>query len=127
MLDASAGVEIALQTPIGRRLQSRLPSQAVAWAPEHYYAETVAFFRREALQQRYDPARLQVALDSLLAAPLRRVSVRPLVPEAWALRHNLTIADALYVVVAQHLSAPLVTADLKLAGAPTLPVVTITP
>jgi len=43
------------------------------------------------------------------------------------LRHNLTIADALYVVVAQHLSAPLVTADLKLAGAPTLPVVTITP
>jgi predicted nucleic acid-binding protein len=39
----------------------------------------------------------------------------------------MTIADALYVVVARHLDAPLVTTDLKLAGAPRLPVTTITP
>jgi predicted nucleic acid-binding protein len=127
VLDASAGVEIALQTPIGRRLGSSLPSQAVAWTPEHYYVEAVAVFRRLALQQRYDPTRLRVALDRLLDAPLRRVSVRPLIAEAWAMRHNLTIADALYVVVAQHVGAPLVTADLKLARAPALPVATITP
>lgn len=43
------------------------------------------------------------------------------------MRHNLTIADALYVVVAQHLAAPVVTTDLKLAGAPGLHVTTITP
>ena len=53
--------------------------------------------------------------------------MRPLIPEAWRLRHNVTVADALYVVVAQHLGAAIVTTDLKLADAPALPVVTITP
>jgi predicted nucleic acid-binding protein len=66
-------------------------------------------------------------MERLLAAPVRRVSVRPLVAEGWQLRHNLTVADALYVVVAKHLNAPLVTTDNKLAAAPTLPVATITP
>ena len=83
--------------------------------------------RRDELNQRYDPARVQAALDRLLSAPARRVSVKRLMTEAWILRHNLTVADALYVVVAQHLSAPLVTTDLRLANAPTLPVTTITP
>jgi predicted nucleic acid-binding protein len=127
VLDASAGVELALQTPVGRRLQERIPAGATTWVPEHYFAETVAVLRRHELNHGYDPARIHVALDRLLATPVRRVSVRPLIPEAWRLRHNLTVADALYVVVAQHLSAALVTSDLKLAGAPDLPVVTITP
>lgn len=98
----------------------------MTWVPEHYYTEAVAVLRRDEIHQRYDPARIQVALDRLLLAPARRVSVKPLVTEAWLLRHNLTVADALYVVIAQHLNAPLVTADLKLAGAPGLTVATIT-
>lgn len=126
VLDASAGVELALQTPIGRRLQAKIPAGAMTWVPEHYYTEAVAVLRRDEIHQRYDPARIQVALDRLLLAPARRVSVKPLVTEAWLLRHNLTVADALYVVIAQHLNAPLVTADLKLAGAPGLTVATIT-
>lgn len=44
-----------------------------------------------------------------------------------ALRHNLTIADALYVVIAGHLEGSLVTADRRLANAPGLPVRAITP
>jgi predicted nucleic acid-binding protein len=43
------------------------------------------------------------------------------------MRPNLTIADALYVVVAQHLQAPLVTSDFRLAGAPNLGIDIITP
>jgi predicted nucleic acid-binding protein len=39
----------------------------------------------------------------------------------------MTVADALYVVVANHLGADLVTTDLKLANSPTLPVSTVTP
>jgi predicted nucleic acid-binding protein len=53
--------------------------------------------------------------------------VKPLLVEAWTLRHNLTIADALYVVVASHLKAALVTADRRLANSPGLPVTTIVP
>lgn len=127
VLDASAGVELALQTPIGRRLQAKIPAGATTWVPEHYYAETTAVLRRDDINKRLDPARIQVALDRLLPAPARRVSVKPLVVEAWRLRHNLTIADARYVVVAQHLDAELVTTDLRLANSPGLPVSTITP
>ncbi|MDQ3304760.1 MAG: type II toxin-antitoxin system VapC family toxin, partial [Actinomycetota bacterium] len=47
--------------------------------------------------------------------------------DAWLLRHNMTVTDALYVVVAKHLGADLVTTDLKLANSPTLPVSTVTP
>jgi predicted nucleic acid-binding protein len=127
VLDASAGVELALQTPIGRQLQVKLPVGAVSWVPEHYFVEAAAVLRRLELRGTYDEARVQLAMDRLLAAPVRRVSVRPLVAEGWQLRHNLTVADALYVVVAKHLNAPLVTTDNKLAAAPTLPVATITP
>lgn len=42
-----------------------------------------------------------------------------IVPDAWSRRANLTVADALYVTLAQHLKAPL-TDDHKLAGAPGL-------
>ena len=127
VLDASAGVEIALQTPIGRQIQAKLPVGATSWAPEHYYAEAVAVLRRLEMNRQYDPARIQIALDRLLAAPIKRVLVKPLIPEAWPMRPNLTLGDALYVVVAQRLDASLVTSDLKLAGAPNLGVETITP
>lgn len=127
VLDASAGVELALQTPIGRRLHVKLPAGAVSWVPEHYFVEAVAVLRRLELHGPYDAVRVQLAMDRLLTAPVRRVSVRPLVAEGWQLRHNLTVADALYVVVAKHLNAPLVTTDNNLAAAPTLPVATITP
>ena len=127
VLDASAGVELALQTPIGRQLQVKLPAGAVSWVPEHYFVEAAAVLRRLELRGTYDEVRVQLAMERLVAAPVRRVSIRPLVAEGWQLRHNLTVADALYVVVAKHLNAPLVTTDNKLAAAPTLPVATITP
>jgi len=83
--------------------------------------------RRAEINGRHTEAQVRVALDRLLAAPVRRVSVRPLISEAWLLRHNLTIADSLYVVMATHLVADLVTTDLKLARSPKLQVATITP
>lgn len=42
-------------------------------------------------------------VDRLVALPTRRASVRTLASEAWALRHNITIGDALFVVMARHL------------------------
>jgi predicted nucleic acid-binding protein len=112
---------------MGRRLQTKIPTGATTWVPEHYYSEAPAVLRRDELNNRFDPARIQVALDRLLSAPTRRVSVKALLPEAWRLRHNLTVADALYVVVARHLGAELVTADQRLANTPGLGVPTITP
>lgn len=83
--------------------------------------------RRAEINGRHTEVQVRVALDRLLGAPLRRVSVRPLISEAWLLRHNVTVADSLYVVMAIHLGADLVTTDLKLANSPTIQVTTITP
>ena len=41
--------------------------------------------------------------------------------------HSITVAQAVYVVMARHLDSPMVTADLDLAGTPGLAVTTITP
>ncbi len=43
------------------------------------------------------------------------------------MRQNLTVADAVYVVLARRLNAPLVTADLRLAATPGLAVSTVVP
>jgi predicted nucleic acid-binding protein len=46
-----------------------------------------------------------------------RLPMSGLFPRVWELRHNLTAYDAMYVVCAEMLDAPLVTADRRMAGA----------
>lgn len=89
--------------------------------------EVGAVLRRAELAGHITAARATAALSRLLVAPTRRVQVRPLLGEAWKLRHNLTVPDALYVVLARHIGAPLVTADIKLANVPTLDITVIQP
>lgn len=127
VIDASAGVELLLATPVGRALQPRIPADAQWWTPEHYFSEVAGALRRLELGGTLQPARAAAAMASLEVAPINRVQVRPLLSDAWSKRHNLTIADALYVVVAEHLGAKLVTTDGNLARSPTLSVPTITP
>jgi len=61
------------------------------------------------------------ALGRLVRWPGYRYPLTPLLEEAWTYRHNLVIADALYVVLAVRLKADLITGDRRLANAPTLP------
>ena len=127
VLDASAGVELLLTTDAGQRLQSQLAAGAEWWVPEHYYVEVASALRRALINNRAPKARVLAAFQQLQAAPLRRAQVRPLLTEAWALKDNITLADAVYVVLAKHLNAALVTADLNLVNAPGLSVQTIHP
>ena len=123
VIDASAAVEIATDSAYGRRLKALLPPGARLWAPEHIYAEAMSALRRlSVIQAKLPDAKARLALDKLLALPITRVNIRLLMPEAWELRHNVSSGDALYVVVAQHLNGPLLTADQRLASAPNLPV-----
>ena len=39
VLDASAGVDLLLDTAVGRQLTTQLPHGATWWVPEHYYLE----------------------------------------------------------------------------------------
>jgi len=51
--------------------------------------------------------------------------VSGLADQAWSLRANITFPDACYVALAQALDCPLLTTDMKLVNAPTLPVPTL--
>lgn len=125
VLDASAGVELLLRSPIGAALEPKVPG-GIAWVPEIYFAEVAAGLRRLELAGTITALRASAGLDELLVAPLRRAQVKPLLSEAWTLRHRVTVADALYVVLARHLGAPVVTTDVRLTKAPNLGVRTIT-
>ena len=127
VLDASAGVEILLLTPAGRSLLAKLPLDAEEWVPELYFAEVAAALRHHAIHDRYPRGRIELALGRLLTSPVRRARVRPLLAEARELRQSLTVAGAIYVVMARHLDAALVTADLDLAATPGLGVRTVVP
>lgn len=127
VLDASAGVEILLLSPTGRRLLAKLPQDTEEWVPELYFAEVAAVLRSDVIHARYPVARIDAALGRLLTAPVHRVAVRPLLPEARSMPKTITVADAVYVVMARHLGASLATTDLRLAATPGLDVSTVLP
>lgn len=62
------------------------------------------------------------ALDELESWPLHMAQTKGLLRDAWALRQNVTVPDAVYVSLATHLNAPLLTDDLRLARSPAVTV-----
>jgi predicted nucleic acid-binding protein len=127
VLDASAGVELLLDTARGRALASQLPASGEWWVPEHYYLEVASALRRSAQRNVITRTQADDAFRMLERSIFNRAQVRPLLPDAWRRREAMTVADALYVALAEHLGATLVTADIRLAGAPSLGVPTIVP
>lgn len=126
VLDASAAVEIALWTDEGCRLASHLRFADEVVVPDHFHLECAAALRRMERRGELTPDDAQAALNQLLALRVRRADTAPLLPEAWSMRHNVTVADALYVVVARRLDVALITGDVRLARAPGLAVVVLT-
>jgi predicted nucleic acid-binding protein len=126
VLDASAGVEMLLETPLGQAIEAQLDPLAALWAPEHFYLEVMSTLRRT---ERHDLRAAQVheAFLGLRDEDVIRASLRPLLVAAWVRRGHLTVGDAFYVALAEAIGATLVTADLKLAASPHLPVPVITP
>ena len=122
VIDASAGVELAADTVRGRALRSLVPADAVPWVPEWFYVECGAVLRRWDLNGILTPTQIGQAIDALMAWPLRITQVRGLFDDAWRMRANVTFADAVYVALAAHLGADLLSDDRRLANAPGLPV-----
>ena len=122
VIDASAGVELIADTTRGRALRELLPADAVPWVPGTFYLEVGTVLRRWDLNGILTPAQVSAALQHLTAWPIRVAQVRSLFMDAWRHRHNITFADATYVALAEHLSAPVLTGDQRLAETPKLPV-----
>ena len=122
IVDASAGVELLVDSVQGKRLRRLVPQGATLWVPELFYVEVGSVLRRWSINHVIPDTAIVEAIRRLRAWPLHRARVRELFDEAWKLRHNFTFADGLYVALAVQLDAPVLTGDLNLANAPNLPV-----
>ncbi len=120
VIDASAGVELAADTLRGRELRALLPHDAVPWFPEVFYVECGAVLRRWDLNAVITQVQVATAIDELMAWPLRITQVRGLFADAWRYRSNITFSDALYVALAEHLGASLLTDDHRFANTPSV-------
>jgi predicted nucleic acid-binding protein len=95
---------------------------------EHFHVEVAKVFRRDVRHGLLDDDQATQLVVALTEWPLQVVSVAPLLEEGWGLRHNVTVHDALYVVLTRHLpDAMLVSTDRNLPRAPGVDVAMITP
>ncbi len=117
--DASAVVEVVLNTSAGEGIADRLldPAETIA-APHLLDLEVLQVFRRYTLAGDLDSERGQQAIEDYADLSILRYPHEPLLPRVWELRHNLTAYDAAYVALAEILDAPLLTCDARLGGAP---------
>jgi len=127
VLDASAGVEIVLSTDIGVELARYVVEAAEVVVPDHFHLEAVATIRRLEIRSELDSAAAREVFNELIRLSVRRVDTWGLLDETWQMRHNVTVADALYVVLARRLGVALITGDGRLARAPGLDVEVLGP
>jgi len=118
VVDASAVLEVLLQTPAARRVSRRIfASGETLHAPHLLDVEITQVLRRYARSGILSAQRGAEVLTDLADLPVNRYPHLVLLPRVWQWRHNLTAYDAVYLALAEALDAPLVTRDHALARA----------
>lgn len=113
-MDASAAVELVLATPPGAAVARRLRSETVH-VPAHFDVEVIGAIRRAVVRRLISDHEGLVAAADFRSLSLRRWPIMPFVQRAYQLRNTHTVADAVYVALAEGLTAPLITCDARLA------------
>lgn len=114
MLDASAAVELVLATRAGAAVAQRLRGETVH-APGHFDVEVIGSIRRAVVRRLISDHEGLVAVADFRSLAVRRWATTPFVDRAYRLRNSHSVADAVYVALAEGLAAPLVTCDERLA------------
>lgn len=116
VLDASAAVELVLQTSRAERVAARAlhPAQRIH-APHLIDIEVAQVLRRLVCAKELTPARAGLALSDFADLVLQRHPHRPFISRIWGLRTSMSAYDAAYVALAEALGAPMLTCDEKLA------------
>ena len=121
VLDASALVELILDTPTGQLVAARIADPAEGLhAPHLADIEVAQTLRRYVRDGDIDAETAVVALDDFRDLDLQRHAHEPLLERIWQLRQNLTAYDATYVALAEVLDGVLVTCDGPLSRAPAM-------
>ena len=118
VLDASAAVDWLLQTPAGQQIEKRIYSRNESLhAPHLLDVEVAQVLRRLVREAAVSAQRAEDATQDLADLRVTRYPHFVFLSRIWQLRHNLSAYDAAYVVLAENLSATLVTRDARLASA----------
>lgn len=119
VVDASGAVGYLADRPTGVRevIRQRFGGQTLH-APHLLDAEVAHVLRRLVSTGELTEEQGRMALENFILLPIARYPHSPLLPRVWALRHNLSAYDALYVALAEGLGAPLLTLDTRLRDAP---------
>ena len=119
VVDASALLELLLGTPAAAAIENRIfsPGESLH-APHLIDLEIAQVLRRYLREEELSSVRGRQALEDLADLPLTRYPHEPFLERIWELRNNATAYDAVYIALAEVLSAPLVTRDAALAGIP---------
>ena len=118
VLDASAVLELLLDSPKGQLVRARISAEATLHAPHLLDLEVAQALRRFEKTGHLGPERARGALQDLSEMPVERYPHNALLPRIWALRGNATAYDAAYLALAEALEAPLLTADRGMASVP---------
>ena len=117
VVDASAVLEVLLNTPDGARIAARLfTAGETLHVPHLLDLEVAQVLRRYARSEEVSAQRGAQALEDLVDFPLVRYPHEFLLSRIWELRDNATAYDAAYLALAEALPAPLVTRDAALAS-----------
>lgn len=119
VVDASALLEFLLQTALGGRVEARLfRNEDELHAPHLVDVEVVQGLRRLVRAGEVPSGRADDAIADLGDLDLHRHPHLDLVGRAWKLRDNISAYDAMYVVLAEAIDAPIITCDGPLAKTP---------
>ena len=119
VLDASAGLELVLNTSAAERIARRaLAAGETLHAPHLIDVEVIHVLRRYHAGGMLTASRGRQALEDYLDLPIARYPHQLLLERAWDLRANVSAYDAVYLALAEALDAPLLTRDRRLAGVP---------
>ena len=110
VIDASAVVELVLATETGAAVARRLRGEIVH-APAHLDVEAVGAIRRAVTRRLISDHEGLVAVGDFRNLTIRRWPTKAFVERAYQLRATHTVADGLYIALAEGLAAPLLTCD----------------
>ncbi len=119
VVDASVVVDLLAgeDTPRRRAAREWVVGGAAAFAPAHLDVEVISALRGLARRSSVLADDTPILIEQLLRLPIRREPLTaPAALRVWQLRANMTVYDAGYVALAEHLGAVLLTCDAKFAG-----------